>query len=137
MPTAMLLPKIKQKEMKKLLCLLMLLCALTAKADGTDVLGDEIDLTVSIIEEGSLGNIPQRSPVFVPYASIDGHTFYINCSHPDYVLQLVDVNDGETVLFETFVPAGVNSVVLPSSLEGTFKIQLIYNCWCFWGYVMI
>lgn len=123
--------------MKKLLCLLMLLCALTAKADGTDILGDEINLTVSIHKEGNLDNNFPRGPINPPSASIDGYTFYINCSHPDYVLQLVDVNDGETVLFETFVPAGINSVVLPSSLEGTFKIQLIYNCWCFWGYVMI
>ena len=123
--------------MKRLLCLLMLLCALTAKANGADVLGDEIDLTVSIIKTQKPGEQLPRNPVEIPSASIDGYTFYINCSHPDYVLQLVDVNDGETVLFETFVPAGINSVVLPSSLEGTFKIQLIYNCWCFWGYVMI
>lgn len=123
--------------MKKLLCLLMLLCALTIKAGGTNGLGDEIDLTVSIIKNSGDGDTPQRNPVEIPSASIDGYTFYINSSHPDYVLQLVDANDGETVLFETFVPAGINSVVLPSSLEGTFKIQLIYNCWCFWGYVMI
>ena len=123
--------------MKKLLCLLMLLCALTAKADGTDILGDEINLTVSIHKEGNLDNNFPRSPINPPSASIDGYTFYINSSHPDYVLQLVDANDGETVLFETFVPENVNSVVLPSTFEGEYRIQLIWGYWCFWGYVTL
>ena len=76
--------------MKKLFCLLMLLCALIVRAEGTNGLGDQIDLTVSIIKKGS-GEINQpRSPINPPSASIDGYTFYINSSHPDYVLQLVD-----------------------------------------------
>ena len=123
--------------MKRLLCLLMLLCALTAKANGTDVLGDEIDLTVSIIKTQKPGEQLPRNPVEIPSASIDGYTFYINSSHPDYVLQLVDANDVETVLFETFVPESVNSVVLPSTFEGEYRIQLIWGYWCFWGYVTL
>ena len=123
--------------MKKLFCLLMLLFALTIKAEGTKGLGDQIDFTVSIIKQGS-GEINQpRGPINPPSASIDGYTFYINSSHPDYVLQLVDANDGETVLFETFVPESVNSVVLPSTFEGEYRIQLIWGNWCFWGYVTL
>ena len=122
--------------MKKLFCLLMLLCALIVRAEGTNGLGDQIDLTISIIKDNS-GDNPQRSPVLAPSASIDGYTFYINSSHPDYVLQLVDASDGETVLFETFVPESVNSVVLPSTFEGEYRIQLIWGYWCFWGYITL
>ena len=123
--------------MKKLFCVLMLLCALIVRAEGTNGLGDQIDLTVSIIKKGS-GEINQpRSPINPPSASIDGYTFYINSSHPDYVLQLVDASDGETVLFETFVPESVNSVVLPSTFEGEYRIQLIWGYWCFWGYITL
>lgn len=122
--------------MKKLFCLLMLLCALIVRVEGANVIGDQIDLTISIIKDNS-GDNPQRSPVLAPSASIGGYTFYINSSHPDYVLQLVDANDGETVLFETFVPENVNSVVLPSTFEGEYRIQLIWGYWCFWGYITL
>ena len=120
--------------MKRILTMILLSCAVFAQVNAAEI---PVDLSMEVIKNGHSASGGQRGPIDPPSASIDGYTFYINCSHPGYVLQLVDINDGETVIFETFVPAGVNSVVLPSSLEGTFKIQLIYNCWCFWGYIMI
>ena len=95
----------------------------------------EIDLTVDIIDEDECGNELPRSPIHVPSASIDDHTFYINESHPDYVLQVVDPDDEENVIYEVLMPAGVNSVVLPSSLVGEYMVQLLWGNWRFWGYI--
>jgi len=95
----------------------------------------EVNLIVGIIDEGKCGNDIPRSPIRVPSASIDDHTFYINVSHPDYVLQLVDPEDEQNVVYEVLMPTGTNSVVLPSSLVGEYVIQLIWGNWRFWGYI--
>jgi hypothetical protein len=113
-------------------CLLLFTTECFAASDP----GDDLPLIVGDNPTSS-GNPHPRSPVLVPSATLDGYTFYINSSHPDYVLQLVDANDVETVLFETFVPESVNSVVLPSTFEGEYRIQLIWGYWCFWGYVTL
>lgn len=120
--------------MKRILTMILLSCAMFAHVNAAQI---PVDLSSERIKEShSDGNQP-RGPICPPSASIDGYIFYINSSHPDYVLQLVDANDGETVLFETFVPESVNSVVLPSTFEGEYRIQLIWGYWCFWGYVTL
>ena len=120
--------------MKRILTMILLSCAMFAHVNATQI---PVDLSTEVIKIGHITGGGQRGPINPPSASIDGYTFYINSSHPDYVLQLVDANDGETVLFETFVPEGVNSVVLPSTFEGEYRIQLIWGNWCFWGYVTL
>ena len=104
--------------------------------DGDDGNGINIPLTAQIINDDNLGNGPLHGPILVPSASLDGHTFYINSSHPDYLLQLVSiVDDEEVVVYETLMPAGINSVVLPVSDTGEYVIKLIWSNWCFWGYI--
>lgn len=70
------------------------------------------------------GGIP-RSPINPPSASIDGHTLYIVGGHPAYELYLVD-NSGETpdVVYQVTVPANVGVVYLPTTLTGSFELQL-------------
>jgi hypothetical protein len=51
------------------------------------------------------------------------------------VLQLVDPEDEQNVVYEVLMPTGTNSVVLPSSLVGEYVIQLIWGNWRFWGYI--
>lgn len=96
---------------------------------------NEIELTASRIKKGELGNDYPRGSIYVPSASIDDHTFYVNESHPDYVLQLVDSVDEKNVIYEVWMPAGVNSVVLPSLLVGEYVIQLLWTDWRFGGYI--
>ena len=96
---------------------------------------EELSLIAERIKNDGSGNDYPRGLVYVPSVSIDDHTFYINESHPDYVLQLVDPDDETNVVYEISMPAGVNSVILPSSLNGEFIIQLIWGDWRFWGYI--
>ncbi len=120
--------------MKRIVFFLLVLCCLFAGSISVNA-KDEIELTASRIKNDNIGNGSPRGPVYVPSASIDGHTFYINESHPDYVLQLIDPDDEENVIYEVLMPAGVNSLVLPSSLVGEFVIQLLWTDWRFWGYI--
>ena len=72
----------------------------------------------------SLGERP-RNPINPPSASLDDHTLYINSEHPAYTLYLVDTTGDEPdVVYQVYVPANVNAVVLPSTLSGTYELQL-------------
>ena len=120
--------------MKRIVLFLLAICSIFA-GSMTVSAQNEIELTVSKIKKEEIGNAPSRGPIFIPSASIDDHTFYINGSHPDYVLQVVDPDDEENVIYEVLMPTGVNSVVLPSSLVGEYVIQLLWGNWRFWGYI--
>jgi hypothetical protein len=70
------------------------------------------------------GELP-RSPINPPSASLDDHTLYINSEHPAYTLYLVDTTGEEPdVVYQVCIPANVNVVVLPSTLSGTYELQL-------------
>ena len=120
--------------MKRIVLFLVVICSMFA-GSMTVSAQEEIDLTASRIRNEGSGNDYPRSPIHVPSASIDDYTFCINESHPDYVLQVVDPDDEENVIYEVLMPAGVNSVVLPSSLVGEYVIQLLWGNWRFWGYI--
>lgn len=117
--------------MKRLVFLLWALCsvAIGAMADTGD-----IDLQAGIIDPNEVGGDPQRSPIYIPSASIDDHIVYFS-NHPDYVLQLVDPDDETVVYYQTSLPAGTNSVVLPSVYSGNYIIQLLWGNWRIWGYI--
>ena len=117
--------------MKRLVFLLWALCSVAtwAMADTGD-----IDLQAGIIDPNEVGGDPQRSPIYIPSASIDDHIVYFS-NHPDYVLQLVAPDDETVVYYETSLPAGTNSVVLPSVYSGDYIIQLLWGNWRIWGYI--
>lgn len=66
-----------------------------------------------------------RSPVCPPSACLDDHTLYISGEHSDYTLYLVDTSGEEPdVVYQVYVPANVNAVILPATLTGTYELQL-------------
>ena len=117
--------------MKRLVFLLWALCGVDtwAMADG-----DDINLQISTIDDDPSGNNYPRSPIYIPSASIEDHTLYFG-DHPDYVLQLVDPDDETVVYYETLLPAGTNTIVLPSVYSGEYIIQLLWGNWRIWGYI--
>lgn len=74
---------------------------------------------------GGNGNGHPRGPILMPEASIDGYTLYIEGDHPAYELYLVDTTGEEPdVVYQVLVPANVSVVFLPSTLSGTYELQL-------------
>ena len=78
----------------------------------------------------------QKTPIIVPTVSLDGYTLYIDDSHADYTLELIDEND--MVVYTTFVPSTVSVVVLPSTLSGNFELRLYPGgSYYFYGYISL
>ncbi len=115
--------------------LLLILCMAVSLPTCLSVNAEEIEVSLSceIRDNSGINDKPARGPVDIPSVSIDNHTLYINSSHPDYTLQLVDVDDN--VVYEVFVSANTNSVVLPAIYVGEYRLNLLTNNWCFWGYI--
>jgi hypothetical protein len=118
--------------MKKILLLLMAFLALNGSvyADGG---GDGVILHVKEDPPINGENPYPRSPIYIPTASLDGHTFYINGGHADFVVQLLDEDDN--VAYQTVMPSDVSSIVLPSALSGTYQIQLLWGGWMLYGWI--
>ena len=118
--------------MKKLLLLLFMAVGLPT---CLSVNAEEIEVPLSaekiVWPIGS--EKPARGPVDIPSVSIDNHTLYINSDHPDYTLQLVDADDN--VVYEVFVSSNTSSVVLPAVYTGGYRLNLLTDEWCFWGYI--
>lgn len=119
--------------MKHFFILLLTMCSMSTFVWAAQ---EPVRLTAGKINESEIGNEGPRNPVDVPTASIDGHTFYLS-SHPDYVLQLVDPDDGTVVFYETDFLSGVNSIVLPFTMTGTYEVRLLWGNWYFYGIIYL
>ena len=118
--------------MKKLLLVLFMAVSLPTcvSVNAQEV---NIPLSCEIIDPSPAGNKPSRGPIAIPSVTLDGYTLYINSSHPDCTVQLVD---GDDVVFEVFVPANVTPVQLPN-ITGNYRLNLLWDNWCFWGYITL
>ena len=76
-----------------------------------------------------------KSPVRPPYVTLDDHTLYIWSQHGGYTLTLLDDND--TVVYQTYVAAGVQFCALPPTLSGSYTLQLSNDTYLFTGMVVL
>ena len=137
------------KRRKEIILALMLLSLFTphlAGAQRTWDTGSDLSMCLKSVEEIRLylaggddtpiGPGYGKSPIRMPTAYLDGYTFTLaDSSHPGYLLQLLDA-DG-VVAYETFVPAGTTTVVLPSTLSGDYELRLVTSTFYFYGYITL
>ena len=117
-------------------CFLMSLC-LTAVLSFTSVNvyadPEGVDLQVGYVDPDLGDDGLQKSPILIPEASLDDHTLIFDTPCDGCTLLLVDANDN--VVYSMVIPTGTTSLVLPSSLSGEYKIQIIQGNLCFYGYI--
>lgn len=87
--------------------------------------GNDIILQVEYTNpKESLGGHP-RTPIRPPHVSLDSHTLYISGVHSGYTLYLIgNLGDEPEVVYQVIIPEGMNSVVLPADITGTYELQL-------------
>ena len=96
--------------------------------------GTVVDLTVSITDpQSSLGIHLPKGPVQAPYVTLDDHTLYIWSQHSGFTLTLID--DSDTVVYQTYVAAGVQFCALPSTLSGSYTLQLSDDTYLYTGMI--
>lgn len=94
-----------------------------------------VDLQVGYVDP-DLGDSGQpKTPILIPEVSLDGHTLFFDTPCDGCTLRLVDANNN--VVYSTVIPTGTTSLVLPSSLSGEFKIQIIQGNIYFYGYISL
>lgn len=114
-----------------LLILILALLPLSAVRVCADPIG--ISLQVRIIDpEENQPNDP-RGPVLAPEVSIEDYTLYFDSSCHGCLLQIVDAEDH--VVYSTTITS--STLVLPSSLEGVYELQIIRDTWCFYGEITL
>ena len=111
-----------------------LICACTnVQAMSDNESGTVVSLTGWPIHHGSLGNNYPKSPIHPPYVTLDDHTLYIWSQHIGYTLTLLDDND--TVVYQTYIVAGVQYAVLPMTLSGSYTLILSDDTYLFTGMI--
>ena len=95
----------------------------------------QIGLGVGIVDptQGN-GNHP-RTPIKPVYITQDDYEITLPTLGCDITLQLLD--EGGEVAYETFVPAGTTTVVLPSTLSGDYELRLVTSTFYFYGYITL
>ena len=116
--------------MKKLLLAMFLLIG-----GGDFAFGQQIPM--QIIKNQPIG---QNNPLAPPrpwYITQNENILTLPAFDESFTLQLLD--EDETVVYSTYIPAGTTQVVLPSTLSGDFEIRLIpYNAaYYFRGYLIL
>ncbi|MBQ8064795.1 MAG: hypothetical protein IJ200_03965 [Prevotella sp.] len=110
------------KMAKKLILALFLLLEGTNYSFCDVVCGSPIILQPAIVQPTSTNGGYPRIPTAVPQINQDGHTLFFN--NVGYDLTLVLLDDEEDEVYAAIIPAGTMTVTLPSSLSGTYELQL-------------
>ena len=92
-----------------------------------------VPLTVSFEDDQPLGNGHSKTPITAPTVYIDDYTLLFETNHPEYVLYIKDENNN--VVYSTVVSSTQTQVVLPSTLSGNYKIELVMDYWLFTGWI--
>lgn len=126
---------------KKLFSLAMLVMVLTAvlsvRANATDRFTPPFPIFQSIafqvrIFDPTIGNNPfPKSPVEEPEVYISDHALAFDESCGGCTLNIVNGNN--EVEYTTIISS--ETIVLPSTLEGDYEIQIIRDNWCFYGLI--
>lgn len=72
---------------------------------------------------------PHRSPIQIPEVDLNGYTLTFFDSCVGCTLRIVNTED--EVEYTTVITS--DTLVLPSTLEGQYEIQIIQGEWCFYG----
>ena len=117
--------------MKKTLLFVLLLIGGCTFAIGQN------QIPMHIVDNGAASHGNTLAPPRPWYITQDENVLTLPAFDEGFTLQLLD--EDETVIYSTYIPASTTQVVLPSTLSGEFEIRLIpFNAtYYFRGYLIL
>ena len=94
---------------------------------------DSISFSIGIIRDAPTINPHPKSPIVAPTVTIEDYVLNFPVEHPEYILYIKDEED--TVVYSTVVSESETTVVLPSTLSGSYEIVLVMGNWMFTGWI--
>ncbi len=76
-----------------------------------------------------------KTPILLPTLWQNGYLLDFHGTHADYVLRILDAADN--VVYFAVVPSYQTQVWLPTTLSGTYRIELISGSLLFYGYITL
>lgn len=117
--------------MKKVLFAIMIMVSLPLSVVYADP--SDIDLEFGYVDPNNQNPDQHRTLPAIPEVSIDGYTLSFISPCNGYTLRLLDENDN--VVYSTVIVS--STLVLPSTLSGDYRIEIISGNYCFWGYIYL
>ena len=124
--------------MKKVICILSMIGLMipSMSYSQTPENGIPVNLTAGIIDPETPMDVNRpKGPIQPPYVTLDDHTLYIWSQHGGYTLTLLD--DSDIVVYQTYVAAGTQMVSLPTTLSGSYTLQLSDDTYLFTGIIAL
>lgn len=90
---------------------------------GVFVYGGQNEVPMQIVNGHSVGNGHTYAPTRPLFITQDDYELTLPAFEDDFTLELRDATD--TVVYSTYVAAGTTTVVLPSTLSGSFELRLV------------
>ena len=101
--------------------------------DGGDE--EEIEFSVTGVDPDPIEPGYPKTPVLLPHLWQNGYLLDFHGTHADYVLRILDATDN--VVYFAVVPSYQTQVWLPTTLSGTYRIELISGNLLFYGYISL
>ena len=117
--------------MRKLFILMLSFFLIETQGEAQSIIGFDVHYD----DPSPIGHLPEKSPIQPPTVYIQDYTLTFTVDHPEYVLYIKDEND--VVVYTTTVYSTDTQVVLPSTLSGEYKIELVMGNWLFTGYLIL
>lgn len=97
------------------------------------VQADPVDLNLGYTDPTYGESGQQRGSVFIPEVDLNDNTLSFITPCDGCTLRLLD--DNNNAVFTTIISS--STLVLPSSLSGDYRIEIISGNYCFWGYIYL
>ena len=119
--------------MKKKFCLILLALVVGLNYVEADGEGNSVPLVCKPIKtDGELPPLP-KSPIQIPVVYLDGNVLTFDEALKGATIQLLDEEDA--VVFSHFIEENEDSLTFPSTLTGTYELQIIRGALTFYCYI--
>ncbi|MBQ6189939.1 MAG: hypothetical protein IJK45_07200 [Bacteroidaceae bacterium] len=119
--------------MKKYLLSLVFLSAMGTMSADPGNGGGNLPFTIKVTRPLDAGGKPAKSPILAPVVYQNGHTLLFDEALDGCVVQLLD--EDENVIFTDSIEENQTDLTFPSSLSGTYELQIICGSITFYCYI--